>query len=54
MGPLLFAEAGISLRLRDPVRAVVAGGPTLTRASVDGGTLWRFGGQGHVGVAYDF
>jgi hypothetical protein len=54
VGPYGFAEAGIGLRLRDPVRAFIAAGPTLTRTIVDGGALWRVGGQARFGVGYDF
>ena len=54
VGPYAFAEAGIGLRLRDPVRGFLAAGPTVTRTNVDGGALWRAGGLARIGVAYDF
>jgi hypothetical protein len=53
-GPAAFGEVGIALELRRPVRAVIAGGPTLARTDVAGSALWRLGGQGRVGIAYDF
>jgi hypothetical protein len=54
VGPYAFAEAGVGLTLRGWFRGFVAGGPTLARTNVAGGALWRFGGQGRVGVSYEF
>lgn len=54
IGPAGFADVGVALVLRDPVRAFVAGGPTLARTATEAGAVWRFGGLARVGVAYDF
>jgi hypothetical protein len=54
VGAAGFVDVGVALLLRDPVRGFVAGGPTLARTTLDGGSVWRFGGQARVGVAYDF
>ena len=54
VGPMGFAEVGVTLRMRGNVSAVFAGGPTLSRNTVDGSASWRVGGDGRIGVAYEF
>jgi hypothetical protein len=54
VGPYAFGEVGVAVAIRGAVRALVAGGPTVTRTMVDGSGVVRVGGMARIGAGYDF
>lgn len=54
LGPLGFAEVGISIEMRAALHARLSGGPVASRLDLAGGTTWRLGATTKLGIAYDF
>jgi len=54
LGPLAFAEVGISLALRAALHARLSGGPVASRLDLADGPTWRLGAMTKLGIGYDF
>ncbi len=54
VGPLAFAEVGLTLKLRGSVGALLAAGPALSRIQIDTGAAWRLGAMARMGLTLAF